>query len=185
MRALFRDRLFNKHYDKLIEDRKTKRPQTSINTISSITILAQAKDHSYVELEKGPGYFRHIGIACDLYVIVDKGDEIKNIPGMRTIDVSECEWYGIPSQEILIKWLSNKTDLLIVSQPDGLLMKYLCAASNSKLKASMTIQGRSNDDMDIDLWIDSGEKREISLLQQCRITYETLTKLGIRPPVIG
>ena len=185
MRGLFKDRLFNKHYSKLLSDKKNKTQSSFVNTISSITLLAKAKDHTYLELERAPKYFRDLGMSCDLYIIVDKNDEIKSIPGMKTIDRQECMWYEVPSQEIIIKWLSNKTDLLIVSNPQGLLMKYLCAASNSKLKASTPGKGFRPEDLDIDFWVEPKASDDVTLSAQCRLTYEMLAKLGIRPPVIG
>ena len=186
MRGLLRDRLFKKHYNKLIQSRSKKGHKTSINTISSITILATTKDHSIEALEKAPKYFRKMGITCEIYVLKGKKEHFDIIPEFNIIDREECMWYGIPSQEILIHWLEKKTDLLIFSDvAQEPLMKYLCAASNSKLKSSFTYKGYEQDDLDIDLWIDIKEAEEQSLIKQCKMTYKTLLNIGIRPPVIG
>lgn len=186
MRGLLRDKLFKKHYKKLIHSRSNKDRKSSINTISSITILATAKDHTLEALEQAPKYFRKMGITCDIYVLRDKNHQFESVPNFNIIDREECMWYGIPSQEILIQWLAKKTDLLIFSDPTQQpLMKYLCAASNSKLKSSFTFSGYETDDLDIDLWIDTKASDNKSLSNQCKLTYKTLLNIGIRPPVIG
>lgn len=185
MRGILRDRLYNKHYNKLISSR-SKSTKKSVNTISSVTILAPGKYHKSEELNKAHKYFSKLNIACDIYVLQEKNEVAEVASHISIIKREDCEWYGVPSQEILIQWLSNKTDLLILSNPDRLpLMKYLCAASNCKLKSALSDPIIDIDELDIDLWIDAKAASSISLAKQCELTYTTLTKLGIRPPVIG
>lgn len=186
MRGLLKERLFRKHYNRLLESRKTKKLKSAVNTISSVTLLAAAKHHSLDIVVKAPKYFRNMGMTCDVYIVRDKSDDIDVTAAVNLIDISECMWYDVPSQEILIKWLANKTDLLILSNPERQpLLKYLCAASNSKLKSTLTYEHQQNDDIDIDLWIDVANPEKVNLEEQCKLTYTTLTRLGIKPPVIG
>ena len=127
-----------------------------------------------------------MGMACYVYVIREKGEIIEKNKYVHVINHEECEWYGVPSQEILIHWLSHKTDLLIVSNPNNkLLMKYLCAASNSKLKTCVTYQGEAVRDRYIDFCVDVQQANLLPLLDQCQLIYTNLTKIGMRPPVIG
>ncbi len=185
MRGILRDRLYNKHYNKLISSR-SESTKKSVNTISSVTILAPGKHHLSEQFNKAHKYFTKLNIACDIYVLQEKNEVTEVDSHVSIIKREECEWYGVPSQEILIQWLSNKTDLLILSDPDRLpLMRYLCAASNCKLKSAMALGNLDPDELDIDLWIDAKDASSISLEKQCVLTYTTLTKLGIRPPVIG
>lgn len=185
MRGILRDRLYNKHYNKLISSR-SESTKKSVNTISSVTILAPGKYHPSEQFSKANKYFSKLNIACDIYVLQEKNETVEVGEHISIIKREECEWYGVPSQEILIQWLSNKTDLLILSDPDRLpLMKYLCAASNSKLKSALAHPQYDAHELDIDLWIDAKGTSSISLAKQCELTYTTLTKLGIRPPVIG
>ena len=185
MRGILRDRLYNKHYNKLINSR-SESSKKSVNTISSVTILAPAKHHPRGHLTNSYKYFGNLNIACDIYVLQEKNEIAEVDQYISVIKREECEWYGVPSQEILIQWLSNKTDLLILSDPDRLpLMKYLCAASNCKLKSALAHENLDAHELDIDLWIEAKDTSIISLAKQCELTYTTLTKLGIRPPVIG
>ncbi len=186
MRGILRDRLYNKHYNKLINSRSESAQKKSINTISSVTILAPITHHTSEQLSKGFKYFSKLNIACDVYVLQEKNEVAEVVEYTTIIKREDCEWYGVPSQEILIQWLSNKTDLLILSNPDHLpLMKYLCAASNCKLKSALTDNRMDKNALDIDLWIDTKDISIVSLEKQCELTYTTLTNLGIRPPVIG
>ncbi len=186
MRGILRDRLYNKHYNKLISSRSGKTKKQSINTFSSVTILAPVKYHKVDDLLKAHKYFSKLNVACDIYALEEKAETMDMTANVTIIKREECEWYGVPSQEILIQWLANKTDLLIMSNPDSLpLMRYLCAASNCKLKSSMVYEGQETSDLDIDLWVDVDNAKSIPLDKQCDLTYSTLTKLGIRPPVIG
>ena len=186
MRGILQDKLFNKHYLKLIHSQSSSSKKPSVNTVSSVTLLASAKNHSQEDIIEARRYFLNLGLICEVYIIFDKKDEASLLPEYHIIDREQCKWYGIPSQEILIQWLANKTDLLIVSNPDQqLLIKYLCAASNSKLKSSIAYKKEYMNDMDIDLWIDIGDRSEASLTEQCKLTYRMIANLGIRPPVIG
>ncbi len=185
MRGILRDRLYNKHYNKLISSRSESNKK-SVNTISSVTILAAIKHHPFGQLTNAHKYFAKLNITCDIYVLQEKNEVADVANHITVIKREDCEWYGVPSQEILIQWLSNKTDLLILSDPDRLpLMKYLCAASNCKLKSTLSRSDLDVHELDIDLWIDPKESSTISLAKQAELTYTTLTKLGIRPPVIG
>jgi|GEM_PF-2123285 len=186
MRSILKEKLFRKHYNKLLHSRRDKTHKDSINTISSITILAAAKNHSVDSIKKAPAFFRKMDLQCDVYVVKDPSDQIDISANLNLISSKDCMWYGVPSQEILIEWLANKTDLLILANPDREpLMKYLCAASNSKLKSTLTYRDQQNDDIDIDLWIDIANANNVTLEEQCRLTYMMLTNLGLRPPVIG
>ena len=94
--------------------------------------------------------------------------------------------YGVPNQEILIKWLANKTDLLIVSYSfKELLIKYLCAASNSKLKSSIKHPKVKPSDLDIDLWVDPHQDKTLLIRDQCELIFDTIAKLGMKAPLIG
>ena len=184
MRSLFRERVFKKHYKNLIESRQGRTGKPTVNQISSVTILAAAKNHSLKDLEEAPKYFTEMGMTCYTYIVQDGKDVLEELTDFHIIKSDECLWYGVPSQEILIKWLAHKTDLLIVSNPgQDILIKYLCAASNSKLKSSFHTNGLQKKDMDIDLWV-SNNGEEISLKEQCKLIYETLTQLGLKPPII-
>lgn len=186
MRAIFRERLFKKHYDKLILSRKDRVPKAAVNSISSVTILAIAKHHPTDELKKSLAYFQSMDMACHIYLLIEKGEEVEIDKDVHIIHQEECEWYGVPSQEILIAWLAHKTDVLIVSNPnDNLLMKYLCAASNSKLKTSLTYQGKKMNDPSIDFCVDVPQNSVLPLYEQCTTIYTYLTRIGVRPPVIG
>jgi len=185
MRGILRERLFNKHYDKLLSNRSGKK-SFSVNTISSVTVLAPASFIKEGDLKKTKLYFDKLQIALHLYLLREKGDPVTDIDRVSIINREDCEWYGVPSQEILIQWLANKTDLLIMSDPDHLpLMRYLCAASNSKLKSSLHSHKINKQDYDIDLWIDTPTAENITVAEQCRRTYTTLSNLGVGPPVIG
>ena len=186
MRGLLKERLFRKHYNSLLESRKNKKSKYTVNTVSSVTLLASSKHHTLDIIAKAPKYFRNMGMTCDVYIVRDKSDFIDVSAGVNLINTHECTWYDVPSQEILIKWLANKTDLLILSNPDRQpLLKYLCAASNSKLKSTLNYKHQQNDDIDIDLWIDIANPEKVNLEEQCKLTYSTLTRIGIKPPVIG
>jgi len=131
-------------------------------------------------------FFDKMQISLHIYLLREKGDPLTEIDRVNIISRDDCEWYGVPSQEILINWLANKTDLLILSDPDRLpLMRYLCAASNSKLKSAVIDNIIDREKYDIDLWLDASSGGTLSLYEQCEQTYLTLTKLGIGPPVIG
>jgi hypothetical protein len=187
MRAFLKERLFRKHYDKLLNTRRKISGSTTINTISSITILTAARHHDWGSIKSAYRYFSNLKLSCDIYVVRDAGDniEVDSIPNLHLIDAKDCMWYDVPNQEILIDWLANKTDLLILSDPDQMpLMKYLCAASNSKLKSTIKHSDQVDDDIDIDLWIDMSHSEDKSIITQCRTTYEMLTNIGIRPPVL-
>ncbi len=186
MRALFKEKLFKKHYDKLIVSRKEKSRKPSINSILSITILVAAKNTTAEDIRKSMFYFQRMGMICYVYVIKEKGEVVEKIKDVNTISQEDCLWYGVPSQEILIDWLSNKTDLLILSNPGNmLLMKYLCAASNSKLKTSVTYQGKDLKDQNIDFCVDVPQAELLPLIDQCQLIYTNLMKIGMKPPVIG
>jgi len=185
MRGILRERLYNKHYSKLLSTRSDK-STSSVNTFSSVTILAPARFIKEDDLKKTKSFFDKMEVRLHLYLLREKGDPIAEIDRVNIIERDDCEWYGVPSQEILIQWLANKTDLLILSDPNHLpLMRYLCAASNSKLKSGLSSDKIKRDDYDIDLWIDPSSSGSTSLFGQCKQTYGTLSKLGIGPPVIG
>jgi len=185
MRGLRRERLFNKHYNKLIKTKSS--DQTfSVNTISSITILAQATYIEDSDLRSSRSFFDKMNLSLHIYLYRGKGDHISELDRVSIINEEDCEWYGVPSQEVLIQWLANKTDLLILHDPEGLpIMRYLCAASNSKLKSTIYKSGMNQEDYDIDLWLDHKQAQYLSLTEHCRQTYNTLSRLGIGPPVIG
>lgn len=184
MRGILRDRLYNKHYDKLLSTRSD-RAGSSINTISSVTVLAPVKYVTELDITKTRQFFDGMQITLHFYLLREKGEHISDFDRVSIINIEDCEWYGVPTQEILINWLSNKTDLLIMNDPDRLpIMRYLCAASNSKLKSTVHTSDMSRDHYDIDMWIDAGSV-VLSLTDLCKRTYETLSKLGVGPPVIG
>jgi len=184
MRSILRDRLFKKHYDKLFSTKSDKSTK-STNTFSSVTILAPAKYTDNKDLRATRVYFDKMQISLHIYLLREKGDHIGELDRVSVISREECEWYDVPTQDILIQWLANKTDLLIMHDPELLpIMRYLCAASNSKLKSALTNPKLSEDDYDINLWIDLG-KDSRTLLSQSQHTYRTLGNLGIGPPVIG
>ena len=184
MRGLLREKLFNKHYNKLLGSRAA-RTSSSVNTISSVTILVPSKYASPSDVRQLRQYFEGMQLSVYLYLVKEKGEHVEDLNSNTIIDLEECEWYGVPTQEILIQWLAHKTDLLIVNDPDRLpIMRYLTAASNSKLKSTIYHSSLKREDYDIDMWIDASDQHP-SLLDQCRLTYETLSKLGVGPPVIG
>ncbi len=185
MRRILRDKLYNKHYDKLLRTRSA-RSGSSVNTISSVTVLAPASSISDSDMKDIKSFFDKMQINLHIYLLREKGEPLSEIDRVNIISREDCEWYGVPSQEILINWLANKTDLLIISDPNRQpLMRYLCAASNSKLKSAVYDDNINRESYDIDLWIDSSSGVPLSLYKQCEQTYRTLTKLGIGLPVIG
>ena len=185
MRRILRERLYDKHYSKLLRTRSVSAGRT-VNTISSVTVLAPANSIQNDDLKKVKSFFDSMQTGLHLYLLREKADPVTDIDRVNIINREDCEWYGVPSQEILINWLANKTDLLIVSDPERLpLMRYLCAASNSKLKSAIFDHQVDREQYDVDLWIDASSGASLSLFKQCRQTYLTLTKLGIGLPVIG
>ena len=185
MRSLFREKFFKKHYDKLVHSRSSmSRP--SVNSVSSVTVLTDSRLHDTDELHKTLDYFRSMEMVCHIYLTKNKNQVVELTRDVHVIKLEDCEWYGVPSQEILISWLANKTDLLIVANPNNLLvMKYLCAASNSKLKTAITYDGKKIDDPFIEFFVDVDQKEYLPLDKQCKLIYSALSKIGIRPPVIG
>jgi len=84
MRGILRDRLYNKHYNKLINSRSESAQKKSINTISSVTILAPITHHTSEQLSKGFKYFSKLNIACDVYVLQEK-NEVAEVVEYTTI----------------------------------------------------------------------------------------------------
>ena len=185
MRRILREKLYNKHYDKLLSSRSAQ-SSSSVNTISSVTVLAPANSLEDDDLKKVKSFFDAMQINLYLYLLREKADPLTELDRINIINREDCEWYGVPSQEILINWLANKTDLLILSDPERLpLMRYLCAASNSKLKSAIFDQDVDREKYDVGLWIDASSGASLALFKQCRQTYLTLTKLVVGLPVIG
>ncbi len=185
MRSLFGKRIYRKHYNKLLQTRKDRKRIVLINSVSSVTILVAARDHTIHDMERAPKYFRNMGITCRLYVVKEKNDELDSLTDIHVMKTDQCLWYGVPTQELLVKWLAHKTDLLIVANPKNIpLVNYLATASNSSLKSSMALPGYKRENLDIDLWIES-PSQTLDLAEQCVLTYETLMKIGAGPPLLG
>ena len=185
MKSLIREKVFRKHYSKLLQSRKKKDARPSVNTVTSVTILTSSKVCTMEELKTSASYFSDLGIICHPYFLVYKSDDLDLLQDVIVIHAENCK-YGVPNQDLLVKWLAKKSDLLIAFNPKKeLLIKYLCAASNSKLKSSIKTEGIRYEDLDIDIWVDDHRSVNIPLNERCQLIYEMITSLGIRPPLIG
>jgi len=179
MISILRQRFFDKHYNKLLKKQAGRVKPRAVNTFSTVTLLVSGEYYRSGDLREAKKALKKQNITVHPY-LVDTSSEGIDDEGVSVISKADCTWYGLPSQELLINWLTQKTDLLIASNPaDTPLLRYLTASSNSRLKASLEYD-IPKDPM-IDLYIDTTSPFELSLKEQCQLIYKTLSQIGLRP----
>ncbi len=180
---MIRKRLFEKHYNKLIASRSSKQAPRDINALSSISILVRSAAFSARDLQEARSYFSNRGLSVFAYLIGSIGDIPEEVENIELINRKESTWFGVPDQELLIQWLRRKTDVLIAINPDDdPFYRYMVASSNSRLKASIDIGGDA--DSNIDFYVRSSLSLKKSLLDQCKIVYESLESIAAKPRII-
>ncbi len=179
MLSIIRQRLFDQHYKKLLSKQKDRSRPQSVNHFSTVTILVSGEFHRANDLREAKKYLKKQNIIAHPYLL-DNSEKGIDHEGVSVISRDDCTWYGLPSQELLINWLTQKTDLLIAANPaDAPLMKYLTASSNSRLKASL--EYNIEPDPTIDLYVGTPAPFELSLKEQCKLIFKTLSQIGINP----
>lgn len=176
MKSLVKQRLFDKHYKKLVENTSKRSKGSSINNCASATILVSGAHHRADDLRKAAKLLAQQGIKSHLYMITSN-PEGNDDEGVTVISKSDCSWYDVPSQEVLIDWLAQKTDILIADNPKGApLLLYLTASSNSRLKTSIEYKGQH--DPAIDFYVSTDNPLEMPLHKKCELIYQTLLHIG-------
>lgn len=181
MIKLIKSYFFNKHYQKLLESKTESKP-TAINTFSSVTIIGSGEHHPSATLREASLFFKKLDIDCHLFMTIkDKNDNGDN--DINYISKEDCLWYGVPRQELLIKWLSHKTDLLISLFPQETpLHNYLVASSNSRLKSGIKMFEQM--DFSLDFTLSDSMASKLSPIEQCKKIYSSISSIGVRPPII-
>ena len=176
MKQLLQTSLFNKHFRRLKSQTKRKH-DTGVNKLESITILAESPFHSASELDAATRHFRKLGKSCFGFLVSLDKDLSAVSDDIEYIHKNDVLWYGVPKQSTLIKWLSHGSDLLIILNPkDTPLMRYLCASSNSRLKAVIDYGHEKNDD--IDFYLDTPDHRSKNARQLSSAIYDELKKIA-------
>lgn len=176
MVSSIRQIFFDRHYKKLLSKETEVTRTSSVNTLSTVTLLVSGEYHRASDLRAAKKYLQQQNITAHPYLVDDTNKGIDD-EGVSLISRADCTWYGIPSQELIINWLSNKTDLLIAANPsDAPLMRYLTASSNSRLKTSLDYE--TTQDPTIDLYITTKAPFDLSLKDQCKLILDTLKLIG-------
>ncbi|MEL6389566.1 MAG: hypothetical protein AAFQ02_05350 [Bacteroidota bacterium] len=176
MIAAIRNRIFQKHYARLLSRQTARRP--NVNTFSTVTILVEGENARASDLRAAKKYFEQHQIQAYPY-LVDQSEKGIDHEGVSVISRENCTWYGVPNQELLINWLAQKTDLLITSNPNDLpLLRYLNASSNSRLKASLAYE--TSVDPAISLYVQTDKPERVSIKKQSEIILSTLQQIGLK-----
>lgn len=175
---MVRRRFFNEKYDKLIASQMSRPVSDETNHLQTVTILNDAKIASFEELSQTVASFRKMGIKAYGYFCT--ADPLED-PSSAIVQLNkkDASWYAVPNQSILIEWLSRKTDLLIAINPfEDLFIRYLIAASNSRLKASLDFN-KSQLDLNIDFYVKVKKDHKPNLLADCKLIYRMLGELSV------
>lgn len=178
MLDLVRKKFFNEEYEKLMASQEIRPTPEGPNHLRSVTILASQKSDSLNDVNACVSKFRKNGIKAYGYLIV-QDPSIENKTKIGLLSRKDASWYGVPDQNVLIMWLSRKTDVLIaINKYQDLFMQYLIAASNSRLKSSLDF-GNLPRDRNIDFYVSVDKNHKVDLLKDCRLIYNSLHQLGI------
>lgn len=174
MRAL-KDFLYNKQFKKIRQEKKTFL-KAEKNVIESLTILTDAQHYDMSQLNAAIVHFTKMGLDCDGFLVNALTNESDN-ERMELITPKDCNWYNVPSQEVLVKWLQHKTSLLIVINPSNHpTVKYLNATSNCLLKSAVVFGERELEGVNFALQVDSGDSK--SLKDLCNTLYKELININ-------
>lgn len=174
MKAI-KEYLFKKELSRVTPQEKTFL-KTKTNVIESVTILTDAQHHSVDEMLEAVNAFVKIGIDCDGFLINAQTNEPVD-ERIELITPKDCKWYNVPKQEVLVKWLQHKTNLLItVNKSAHPAIKYLTATSNSLLKSAVVFDDTMTDSVNFSLQADPNKKQT---LKELSITlYRELIKIN-------
>jgi hypothetical protein len=148
---------------------------SKVNSLLSITLLVDGSRHVVNEMTEAMLYFNKMGIDCDAFLVVpDTAQSEDN--RVNLISKDDCHWYDIPKQEMIIKWLQHKTDLLIVLNPsNSRVIKYLSATSNSLLKTAVIYNEMWDNNFDFCLDVSKGKKTTVKAVSSA--LYSELLKI--------
>lgn len=178
MISAIKEFMFQRHFKRL-HHRPVQPAEGQINRLNSITILCKSPFHPVLEVREAVQYFRARDIICQAYIFDPKATEPWSDGMIELIAKDEFQWFGIPKKNLLIKWLSYKSDLLIFLNPDhSARMRYLCAASNSRLKSTVDYGHRLDEFVDFSLQLNTLESKNVKEL--CRSIYEALENISSR-----
>ncbi len=171
-----RDHLFRRHFKKLNLPR-SEYAQSEVNRLRSATVLAATPHHTIGDLQEAVDFFDRSGILCQGYYIDLSKTPPEPSSNIDVITKEDVIWIGIPRKELLIKWLSYSTDLLISLNPGhSALMRYLCAASNCQLKTAIDYGNAQEKAIDFYLQVRHPETK--NLRELCAAIYEALKNIS-------
>lgn len=152
-------KLFLKQLGKL-KTHSYQTPTNQINTLSSFTILATSAHCQIRDLSEAVTKLKKLGLEGGAFFAPDRSEDVTLQPYTEIINKEDYNWYNIPTQDFLVKWLSVSSDLLIVINPDhSPLLRYLCAASNCRLKAAIDFGYERDEAIDFYLTLKDAGRR--------------------------
>ena len=177
MIAALKKKLFLRQFNKLSSS-DVKVNGSASNTLSTFTILASsASNYSIGDVSHAVSALMQQSLEGKAFYALEKGDKVDISPHVEVINEQDYNWYGVPNQSFLVRWLAARTDILIVLNPtDSALLKYLCAVSGCRLKAAINFGQDRDDSVDFYLSLkDAGSKNPTEL---CELILDQLRKIS-------
>lgn len=171
--------LFNRQYAK-VDDVDRAPLVNRVNALLSITLLVDGSKHTISEMTEAMSYFNRLNIDCDAFLVLSDHLQTQDTR-VNIITKDDSHWYEIPKQEMIIKWLQHKTDLLIVLNPShSRVIKYLSATSNSLLKTAVIYDHQWDNNFDFCLDVSDNKKSTVKAISSA--LYSELLK--IHQPIV-
>jgi hypothetical protein len=170
-------KLFLRQFNKLSPP-EDNRNESSFNLLSSFTLLASSSsNYSIDEVSQAVSALKQQSLKGKAFYALENGDKADIRPHVEIINEQDYNWYGVPNQSFLVRWLAARSDILIVLNPtDSALLKYLCAVSGCRLKTAINFGQAREDSVDFYLSLKDTDSKNPTEL--CELILDQLRKIA-------
>lgn len=171
---VIKDFLFSQKLEKVRPTEKAYL-KTKTNVIQSLTLLTDAQHYDEGQMVDAIAAFTTMGLDCNGFLI-NASSAVSADERIELITSKDCTWYDVPKQNVLVKWLQHKTNLLIVINTGAHpTIRYLKITSNSLLKSAVVFSDRVDEEVNFCVQM---SKSDLSLHKVCMSLYQELMRVN-------